>query len=71
MWDKSLQTIVANIYTYKDYKYNIILFIHITIVALNKIIAKKIRYMKPSTLIIVAIKIFIYGIKLIRKNKSL
>ena len=33
-------------------------------------ITKKVPYMKPSLLVIVEIKIFIYGIKLLRKNKS-
>jgi hypothetical protein len=33
MWDKGLQIIVANVY--KDFKYNIILFINIIIVILN------------------------------------
>ena len=68
MWDKSVQIIVANVY--RDFKYNIMLFIHIIIVTLNKIISKKIFCMKPRSLIIVAIKIFIYGIKLITKKKS-
>jgi hypothetical protein len=36
---------------------------------LNKIIAKKVPYLKPSSLVIVAIKIFIYGIKLIGRKK--
>jgi len=66
MWDKSLSIIVANIY--KDYKYNKILFINIILATLNKIIAKKIPYMKPSSLITVPIKISIYGIKLIINN---
>ena len=68
MWDKSLSIIVANIY--KDYKFNIILFINIIIVKLNKIVTKKVPYIKPSPSIIVAIKIFKYGIKFFGKNKS-
>jgi hypothetical protein len=61
MWETCLEIIVA--ITREHLKYNIILFINIKMVIVKLSNCNKIPYMRPSSLIVVAIKICSYGIQ--------